>query len=277
MTRFGLGVAGLSAALSVLASNAQAQSATAALIPHRAVYELSMVSANGTRAPSAARGMIAYDFAGSHCDGYTTTFRQMMELAPSEGPIHVTDMRSTTFEDGEFKSFRFKVKTLNDGQPSDDVDGNANRAADGAISIRLSRPKLTKIDFSTGILFPTEHMEHMIRAAKAGETTISRQVYDGSDTGQKLYDTLTVIGKETKAEPPEAPAQNAALHDIPRWPVTVSYFEAGKENAKPSYVLSFDLYENGVSRNLKLDYGDFVLKGELTSFETKGGAVECKK
>ncbi len=277
MTRFGLGVAGLSAAVSVLAGNAQAQSATAALIPHRAVYELSMVAANGTRAPAAARGMIAYDFAGSHCDGYTTTFRQMMEIAPSEGPVHVTDMRSTTFEDGEFKSFRFKVKTLNDGQPLDEVDGNANRAEDGAISIRLSRPKLTKIDFATGILFPTEHMEHMIRAAKSGETTISRQVYDGSDTGQKLYDTLTVIGKESKAEPPEGPAQNAALRGIPRWPVTVSYFEAGKENAKPSYVLSFDLYENGVSRNLTLDYGDFVLKGELTSFEVKSGAADCHK
>ncbi len=277
MTRIGLGVTGLSAALALMTFTAKAENAKAPLIAHRAVYELSMISSTGSRAPAAARGMLAYDFAGSHCDGYTTTFRQMMEMAPSEGPVHVTDTRSTTFEDGDFKNFRFKVKTLADGQPADDVDGNANRAADGAISIRLSKPKTAKLDFSTGILFPTEHIEQIISAAKAGDTTISRQVYDGSDTGEKIFDTLTVIGKETKAEPPETPAQNAALHDTPRWPVTVSYFETGKEGAKPAYVLSFDLYENGVSRNLKLDYGDFVLKGEMTSFETRAGDTVCAK
>jgi hypothetical protein len=31
--------------------------------------------------------------------------------------------------------------------------------------------------------------------------------------------------------------------------------------------LSFQLYENGISRALRLDYGDFVLAGEMTSLE----------
>jgi hypothetical protein len=33
--------------------------------------------------------------------------------------------------------------------------------------------------------------------------------------------------------------------------------------------VSFDLYENGISRDLKLDYGDFILKGELKSLEVQ--------
>jgi EipB-like len=32
-------------------------------------------------------------------------------------------------------------------------------------------------------------------------------------------------------------------------------------------VLSFDLYENGVSGTLKLDYGSFVLTAKLTKLE----------
>jgi hypothetical protein len=52
-----------------------------------------------------------------------------------------------------------------------------------------------------------------------------------------------------------------------RYPMTVSYFEPGVGERTPAYVLGFDLYENGVSRALKLDYGSFALRGELTSLE----------
>ena len=47
----------------------------------------------------------------------------------------------------------------------------------------------------------------------------------------------------------------------------VSYFEEGKPDAAPNYILGFDLYENGVSGNLRLDYGDFVLSGKMSKFE----------
>jgi len=58
-----------------------------------------------------------------------------------------------------------------------------------------------------------------------------------------------------------------------RWPVTISYFDrtAGEKSGEqtPVYAITFELYENGVSRALVLDYGDFVLTGEMTSLELK--------
>ena len=39
--------------------------------------------------------------------------------------------------------------------------------------------------------------------------------------------------------------------------------------------MSFELYENGVSRALKLDYNDFVIAGTLDKFEVKS-AKPCK-
>ncbi len=92
------------------------------------------------------------------------------------------------------------------------------------------------------------------------------RVYDGSDTGEKIFDTLTVIGKE--AHGPSADADTAAvLKSVRRWPVTISYFDEAKKDSAPDYVLSFDLYENGVLGTLKLDYGQFVLAAKLTKFE----------
>ena len=55
--------------------------------------------------------------------------------------------------------------------------------------------------------------------------------------------------------------------------MTISYFDhAATEKSgeqTPVYAITFELYENGVSRALLLDYGDFVLTGEMTSLEMK--------
>ena len=60
-----------------------------------------------------------------------------------------------------------------------------------------------------------------------------------------------------------------------RWPVTISYFEQQDEGKPrigeqtPVYAIAFELYENGISRALMLDYSDFTLSGKLTSLELK--------
>ena len=51
------------------------------------------------------------------------------------------------------------------------------------------------------------------------------------------------------------------------WPVALSYFEPGAGERLPAYQMNFVLYDNGVSRTLRLNYGDFSLKGELKSIE----------
>ena len=93
------------------------------------------------------------------------------------------------------------------------------------------------------------------------------KVFDGSDTGQKIYDTLAVIGRPLDVPAPDKGVQIEAMKNMPRWPVSVSYFDSKKQDGTPEYILSFDLYDNGVSGALKLDYGDFVLAGELTTLD----------
>ena len=43
-------------------------------------------------------------------------------------------------------------------------------------------------------------MVRVIVAAHAGKTILEFPVFDGSDTGQKVYDTLTVIGGKLSAD-----------------------------------------------------------------------------
>ncbi|MFV0279498.1 MAG: cell envelope integrity EipB family protein [Rhodoblastus sp.] len=251
-----------------LGLSAQAAGAVApTLASHRAVYELSLFSSKGEKSPNMARGRIAFDFSGNACDGYTQNFRQLTELQPAEGPVRMSDMRSATFEDAGARNFRFKVESKVDNRGVEEIDGSASKSGDGALSVRLMRPRPSRLDLAQDVVFPTEHIMRIIQAAQAGQRTLSLKAFDGTDTGRKVFETLAIIGKEEVGAPAEKAAQAEQLKNMKRWPVTISYFETDKKDNTPNYVLSFDLYENGVSRALKLDYGDFVLAGEMKQLE----------
>jgi hypothetical protein len=247
------------------------------LAPHRAVYDLKLAKSSGSRGIEAVRGRILYDFSGNACDGYELQFRQVSELDSAEGKPALSDLRSTTWEDGEAKNFRFNSENLMNEKQTDVVDGSAARNA-SAIAVDLTKPAAKKFTVPVNAVFPTEHMRRIVEAALAGKSILDFPVYDGSETGEKLYNTLTVIGR--KIDSGEHPAADAsaripALAHMPRWPVTISYFEKKDGEAErtgeqtPVYAITFELYQNGISRALILDYNDFKISGELTSLEMK--------
>jgi hypothetical protein len=220
-----------------------------------------------------ARGRILYDFSGSACDGYTLQFRQVSELDNGEGKVTLSDLRSTSWEDGAAKKFIFKSQNYLNEVLVDSVDGHAEREAD-KLAVALTKPEDRKFNLDVAIVFPTDHMRRIIEAARAEKSLLELPVYDGSDKGDKVYNTLTVIGRvimPNERLPTDAAAGQQAFAGLKRWPVTVSYFDkAGKGGDQaPVYAISFELYENGVSRALVLDYNDFAIRGDLTSIEVR--------
>jgi hypothetical protein len=262
-------------AITAPAQPAVAQAGTIALASHRAVYELKLSSTRGKRPMESVRGRILYDFSGSACEGYALQFRQVSELNGGEGKVAISDLRATSWEEGEAKRLRFHSQNYFDQRLRDSVDGEAERDND-RVAVRLTKPADKTVDLKTDLVFPTEHIRRIIAAARQGRTLDQVAVYDGSDTGEKVYDTLSVIGKPiapSEQKPADAIAGQTIFETLTRWPVTISYFdraaaEKGGEQ-QPIYAITFELYENGVSRALLLDYGDFVLSGEMTSIEMK--------
>lgn len=247
------------------------------LAPHRAIYDLKLSKSQGSRGIEAVRGRILYDFSGNACDGYELQFRQVSELDSGEGQPALSDLRSTTWEDGSARKFRFSSENLFNERRTDVVDGHAERNAK-TVAVSLSKPKEVNFNVPEGAVFPTEHMRRIIMAARAGKSVLEFPVYDGSESGQKLFNTLTVIGRPIRPgekAPGDAAAKIPALANLTRWPVTISYFDKKDEKEEqggeqtPVYSIGFELYENGISRALTLDYTDFTITGEMTSLELK--------
>ncbi len=272
--RMSLGVMALAAALSGAGGEARA-AATTPFLSHQALYDLSLVKSR-SNSISSARGRILYNFSGNVCDGYTSEFRQVSELDSGEGKITLSDLRSNSWEDAAGKSYRFKIETRMNDTDSSKVDGSAERDGDHInVKLKLPAPKTFTLDGT--IVFPTEQIQRIIAAAKEGKSLLELTVYDGSDNGEKVYNTLTVIGQPIPADRAESSPDPATadehMKSLTRWPVTVSYFDREtqpKEGEQtPVYAMSFELYENGVSRQLVLDYNDFVISGALGKFDVK--------
>jgi len=250
------------------------------LAPHRAVYDLSLTRTRGKRAIQSVRGRILYDFNGSACEGYALQFRQVSEIDSGEGKVALSDLQATTWEDGDAKTFRFNSQNTVNDRVVDSVNGNAERSP-SEVAVKLTKPNEKTLDLTAKIVFPTEHMRRIIDAAKEGKTLLELPVFDGSENGEKTYATLTVIGKEIppdERKPDDAAADKPALANLKRWPVTISYFEQGAASGEqlPVYAIGFELYENGISRALSLDYGDFVVTGIMSQLELKDAPAACK-
>ncbi|WP_321337683.1 cell envelope integrity EipB family protein [Breoghania sp.] len=262
---------------------------TADLVPHRAVYDLSLDHASDRAGISGVDGRIVYDISGSRCEGYTSTFRLVMRIFDTQGKSQLSDLQSSAFElDGEYN---FTVRTFANGAPIEDTLGVAVHGED-SIEVTLKRPEEEAVSIEGKALFPTEHTSAILATARAGEHLLQASAFDGSEDGKVSFPTLTVIGAPIK-EPAQDKAagdpgeQNARAMDDPAevakidgkraWPVTVSYYSANTrmEESEPEYQVSFMLYENGITRRLRMDYGEFAVAGALKSLELHDPAPAC--
>ena len=279
MNMNGLGLAGFLAAAAAVANGplaAQPQSTgRVVLVPHRAVYDLVLDNGKAARNVESARGRIAFDFTGDACEGYALSFRQVTQLQSGEGGPRVIDARTTSFEAGDGASYRFKTESSASGAPPETVDGLASKSGDG-YEVKLSAPKAETHREPLAAMFPNAQMKAVIQAARAGQNTLNVRLYDGANGGKDVYETLSVIGKRVDAKAVEAPLQRPEFENLARWPVTMSYFKVGSGESTPSYTISFDLYENGITGAVRLDYGSFALRGTLTRLDLLPQA-DCAK
>lgn len=243
-----------------------ADSAARLLIPHRAVYDLKLKDASERSGIEGMFGRMVYEFNGSACTGFTTNFRLVTKISTGE-ETRVSDQQTKTFEDLSAKQFHFETKSYTDEQLDKSVTGDASQS-EGGVKVELQGANGREVDLPASA-FPTSHMLDIIQQAKDNKRIFETRVFDGSENGDQALLTSTVIGKAEAPEKGDAEAGAAGeFAKAPYWPVTIAYFNDGAAgDPMPVYNMSFKLYENGITRDLTMDYGDFSLEGSLVKLE----------
>lgn len=240
--------------------------AARALVPHRAVYDLKLRDVSERSGIEGMFGRMVYEFTGSACTGFTTNFRFVTKIDTGE-EMRLTDQQTTTFENANSGQFRFDTKSYTDEKLDKQVTGEAKDDPNG-LKIALAKPDSREVDL-TPAKFPTEHMLEVIENARAGKRFFEARIFDGSEDGDKSLMTSTVVGLQQTPAADDPDAKSAGEFSAkPYWPVTIAYYnEDAKTDSLPVYRMSFKLYDNGITRDLTMDYGDFVLSGTLSKLE----------
>jgi hypothetical protein len=236
------------------------------LAPHRAVYDLQLKDATERSGIAGMYGRMVYEFNGSPCDGYTVSFRFVTQVNTGE-ETRLTDQQTTTYEDLKSGSFRFLTRSFTDEKLDKEVRGSAREDKNG-VSVDLTAPDTRQVELAAS-RFPTEHMLDVIDSAKKGKRFFESRLFDGSDAGDKTLMTTTVVGKKDTPKAGDPDADKAGSFSKQAfWPVSIAYYNDTSEgDALPVYRMSFKLYENGITRDLTMDYGEFVLTGKLAKLE----------
>lgn len=270
---------GAACALAV-ALSAPAVAGASSLAAHRAVYEITLDAASAGTGVAELTGRMVYELAGSDCEGWTQNMRFVTRSTGGDGAAQLNDLRTSSWEDVGGDKLRFSVTQYRDGRVAEATQGDATREADGA-EVALTKPVAKQVKLPGRIYFPIRHSLALLDAARAGKTSFTADLYDGSDKGEKVNHTIALIGRKFAPGTVKSPASlknGDKLDSLPAWPFAISYFDnPGKSvDAAPSYELAFRFYENGVSTKLHINYGEFAINGELSEL-TFLDAGKCKE
>jgi hypothetical protein len=247
------------------------QAFASVIVPHRAVYDMQLLRTTQGANVGAVSGRMAYEVSGSECDGWTVSFRLVNRFDYTEGASRLFDTQSSSWETGDGKEMNYSEKEFVDNkQESEKRLSVARVEKNGVGEVSISLPNEKRLSITAETIFPMRHQLRLMDAAEKGETRDVSLVYDGSDE-EKTVRAITTIGKKINAgesKEDKGNAQAAPLLALPSWPVTIGYYSAEEPNAEtPLYQINFDMYENGVSTGIVMDYGNFALSGKLAHLE----------
>lgn len=236
------------------------------LAPHRAVYDLELKDASDRSGIKSLKGRMVYEFNGSACDGFTTTFRYVTKIDNGEAE-RLTDQQTTTFESADGKDFEFLTKNFVDKAIDQETRGKAT-LGDAGLTVEVTKPLEAKYELGKSF-FPTTHLVDLLSRAEKGETFYETQIFDGTEDADRTLTTTVILGAKNKAANEGEDKDVTALKGADYYPVSISYFDPKSEGGEetPIYQIGFKLYENGITRDLVMDYGDFVLTGKLVDLK----------
>src|SRR5205823_2119061 len=211
-----------------------------------------------------ARGTMQYEW-GESCDGWTIEQRYRLRMRYGETPDADIVSSFVTWESKDGLRYRFNQKQSRNREVDQDIRGEARLdAPDGGGVAEFIKPKPQTLKLDPGVLFPSAHTILLIDKAKEGENFISRQVFDGA-TDENAVQISAAIGTKITGDA-TTPVQSPLLQR-PGWRVRLAFFPADNSVEKPDYELGMLLLDNGVSRDMLIDYGEYAIRAKLDEIE----------
>lgn len=265
----------------------QVPDAAADLLPHRAVYELSLTSSQRDSGIESASGLFVFQVTGSSCAGWTMNSSMVLSVLSRTGNALRTETDYQAFEAPAGDIFTYESSTNTTGEAPSMVTGAALRNESGALSMRRLSEEEETANAAADTLFPNQLTAAVLEAAEAGEPLAFLSVFDGSHSAGWAQAVTAVIGEQVspsliapirarsrlnlEEELQQLQEDGLELWEdfespVAAWPVLLSYFDPLEPDSTPSFQVAYTLDTNGVSDDVMLHYSSFSLRGVLSDF-----------
>ena len=243
---------------------------TRTLASHRGIYSLALDRARENSGIVEASGAMLYELIDV-CESWTTRQRFSLTLRNREGTELETSSDYATLESMDGKTLRFSLTQMTQGATSTRVAGQAELNADGSGVARYSEPEAKEVPIPPGTLLPNTHTIAALNAARAGQRLLVAPLFDGTSADGAQETTTVLTPWQGAAAVPDLPS----LSNLGSSRMRIAFFEPDADQAggarTPSYEVSLRYFENGVSDELIMDFGDFTVRGKLMKLEDAPG------
>lgn len=231
------------------------------LVPHRAVYRMALGTATSGSGIVDAEGTMLYRFA-AECEGWIVETKSYLVLRYAAGDEVRTSWSFTSWESRDGRAYRFDVRHDRDGQIVEQLRGRA--ALDAGVA-RYSLPAEATVDLPAGTLFPTAHLQAVLKAARNGTRQLAKTVFDGASLDNP-YEVSAFIGQVPATEQ-KALAQAAGLKERPAWRMRWAFFPVLSNEPAPDFEIGVRYREDGIADQLMQEFAEFSLDIKLGDLE----------
>ncbi len=251
----------LAALAMCLAASSDPSVAAPDVVPHRAVYDLTLTTGSGRGEVADVSGTMLFEWSDS-CDGWSLTQRTAMSFLYQTGEEIDLGWNLATWESKDGLRYRFFVRKLENGELTEEFRGEARLDGPGKGGVaEYTLPEQRSIELPPDTLFPTAHSLKLMERIVAGDTLFWARVFDGSDA-EGLFDVSAVVASHLATEA-GGPNRSPLLAAGPSARVGLAFYAAEGEAAEPEHEQTLRLHRNGVVEGLDLNFGDFTVHGAL--------------
>lgn len=240
--------------------------ARAGLVPHKALYDINLVSTRSGSQIVNISGKMFYEWKPT-CDAWITDhrFNLFYEYADSPGMRITSDF--STYETYDGQSFSYSARRRRDGDLYEELRGQADLGSEDPKAL-FSMPDGLSFNLSGSSMFPMTHTIHMIDHAHKGKKIFNTAVFDGSDKDGPV-EINALIGKSVNAMSvvDANESLDMALINTPAWKARMAVFPTQNQEEAADYEMSLVFHENGLISDMLIEYDDFSVTQKLVALE----------
>ena len=246
--------------------------------PHKALYEISMVSSSSGSQIINIDGSMYFEWQAT-CDAWLTDHRFNLTYEYADAPAMRVTSDFSTWESRDGKLFNFSSRRSRDGDIYEEIRGHAERHDESTGNALYTMPEGLEFELPEEFVFPMQHTFEIAKAMdKQDVKFVNRTLFDGSDIDGPIQ-VNAFIGKPVNAMAniDVTSKIDAGLLNSKSKNVQMAFFPLFDEELfAADYEMSAVFHENSVISDMTIDYNEFSIRQKLVALEKVETKLNCE-